>query len=442
MDAPKRGLGTYYLLVATEALSMIGSQTSSLAVGIAVFRLTGHATPLALIGVFYALPWILFGGLGGAIADRFDRRRLMLVANLGFALTSGLLLLAFAAGAFQLWQLYALVVVNGLFSLVEAPALQASVSMLVPDDHRDRANAIQQLSYPASVVLSGAFAGLLYAAVGVTGAILVDLATFAVAIAVLAVVRIPMPPPPASEGDRAAAPSVWRQSFDGFRYLGGRLPLLALCLYIALVSALAGGMFWALMTAYVLDRVRDTGVYGFVVAAGFTGAIGGALVMTAWGGLRPRIHTVMIGILLAGAGMALFGVVRTPIPLAATLFVLTFAIPPANAAIFSIFQAKVAPDHQGRVFAAMNQLSALLGPLASLAAGPLADRWLEPAVGKPGWSALALAVGAAPGAGIGLIYLGAGLAVVAITAAFYATPSFRRMEAVLPDQPAAAEAAA
>jgi DHA3 family macrolide efflux protein-like MFS transporter len=426
-----RSTSTYYVLVATQGLSIIGSRTSSLAVGIAVFRLTGHATPLALIGVFSVAPWALLGGLGGAIADRFDRRRVMLGANVGYALTSALLLAAFVSGTFQLWQLYALTFVNGALNAVESPALLASIAMLVPDEGRDRANAIQQLNYPTAVVLSAAFAGVLYAAVGVAGAIAVDLATFFVAIAVLALVRIPMPQ---SSGGGGASHKLWRQSFDGVRYLIGRPPLGALSLYIAVVSAIAGSLFWALMTPYVLDRVHKTTVFGFVVAAGFSGAIAGALVMAAWGGTRPRIHTVMVATLLAGVGMSLAGIARAPVPLAAALFVLTSAIPFANAAIFSIFQATVAPAWQGRVFAALGQLQALLGPLASLAAGPLADRVFEPAVGKAVWTSVAWAVGDAPGAGIGLIYMVGGLCMVALTLAAYGSPGIRHIEAPTPDQ--------
>ncbi|MFI4973653.1 MAG: MFS transporter [Caulobacterales bacterium] len=426
------GAVTYYVLITTQALSWIGSQTSSLAVGIAVFRLTGHATPIALVSVCWAAPRIVLGGLGGALADRFDRRSLMLAANLGYAVASGLLLLAFLSGAFQLWELYALTVVSGVFGVVEAPALQASVAMLVPERDRDRANAIQELSYPSAVVIAAAFAGVLYASVGVAGAIVVDMFTFMVAVAVLAVVRIPMPAT-STEG-RAAWSGLWRQSLDGFRYLAGHPTLLTLCIYISLVGATAGGLFWALMTPYVLDRVHATPTFGLVVGIGFSGAIAGALAMAAWGGTRPRIHTVMVSTLLAGAGMALAGVSRTPVPLAAALFLLTFVIPFANAALSSIFQGKVAPDLQGRVFAAMGQLGALLGPIASLTAGPLADRVFEPAVAQPGWRTVAWAVGTAPGAGIGLMYVIAGLWIFGLTVAIYASPAVRRVEAP-PDHP-------
>lgn len=421
------GAATYYLLVATQTLSWIGSQTSSLAVGIAVFRLTGHATPIALIGVFWSLPRIVLGGLGGALADRLDRRALMLAANLGYVVSNGLLLLAFVSGRFQLWQLYALTALSGMFGVAEAPALQASVAMLVPDRHRDRANAIQELSYPSAVVVAAALAGLLYASIGVAGAILVNLATFAVAIAVLAVIRIPMPA--ANADGHAAGGGVWGQFFGGFGYLAGRPALLTLCIYISLIGATAGGFFWSLMTPYLLDRVHATSVFGFVYGIGFAGAIAGALAMAAWGGTRPRIHTVMVSTLLAGVGLALTGAARTPVMLAAAMCLLTFVIPFANAAISSIFQGQVAPDFQGRVFAAVAQLSTLLGTLASLAAGPLADRIFEPAVARPGWRTIAWAVGGAPGAGIGLMYLIAGLWIVGLSAAVYASPAVRRVEA-------------
>ncbi len=420
------GAVTYYVLIATQALSLVGSQASSLAVGIAVFRLTGQATPLALVGVFWAAPLVLLGGLGGAIVDRFDRRVLMLAANVGYTVASGLLLLAFVSGAFRLWQLYAVTTADSILGAVAAPALQASVAMLVPDRHRDRANAIQELTYPGAVVVAAPLAGVLYAAIGVPGAIAADMLTFVAAVAVLSVLRIPMPAAGAER--RPAWIRVWRQSLDGFRYLAETPALLALCIYISLVSVTAGGFFWAVFTPYLLDRVHATTTFGLVYGVGFSGAIFGAVAMAAWGGARPRIHTVMVSMLIAGAGIVLVGIARSPFALVAALFLLTFAIPFGNAAITSIFQGQVAPDRQGRVFAAMGQLTALLVPFATLSGGALSDRLFEPAVRLPGWRAVAWVVGAAPGAGIGLMYVLAGLWLIALTAAVYASPSIRRVE--------------
>ena len=237
--APSLRLAIYYALLVTETVSLIGSQISEYAVSIAVFRATGHATPLALVAFFSAAPGVLLGGFAGALADRFDRRGMMLIANVGFILCSGLLLLSFASGAFQLWHLYALTLGAALFAALERPAFQASIAMLVPDSHRDRANAIGQMTGSAAGVIAPAVAGMLYALVGVVGSISIDIATFVAAIAVLAIVRIPRPAETA-EG-LAMRAAVWRQAFDGFRYLAARPALLGFCGYISVVNFLANG---------------------------------------------------------------------------------------------------------------------------------------------------------------------------------------------------------
>src|SRR4029077_15920903 len=116
----------YYALLVAQTVSLIGSQISGYAVSIAVFRTTGHATPLALVAFFSTAPSILLGGFAGALVDRFDRRSMMLIANFGFTVFSGLLLLSFASGAFRLWHLYVLTLGTSLFAALDQPAFQAS----------------------------------------------------------------------------------------------------------------------------------------------------------------------------------------------------------------------------------------------------------------------------------------------------------------------------
>src|SRR5579863_8885201 len=385
-QAPGRGLRTYYLLVATEAVSQLGSNISFFAVGIAVFIKTSHATPIAIIAFCQTLPWIVGAGFGGALADRHDRRRLLILANAGFVVTSALLLASFASGEFQLWHLYALALITSAIRTVSGPAFSASVAMLVPVGHRDRANAIGQMTGPAANAVAPALAGLLYAVIGVTGAILIDIATFGLAILVLLAVCIPMPAKTA-EG-AAMAGAVWRQVFDGALYLWRRPTLLGLCLVVSLVSFLMGGL-GVLILPYPLARTHSTVAFGIVLASADVGMIAGAAAMAAWGGTRPRIHTVMLALLVAGLLLAVAGVARTTPELAASFFGFMFMLPFVNTASTSIFQAKVAPDVQGRVFAAMGQIAVLTTPLAFLIAGPLTDQVAEPAVRSPGWRAVA-----------------------------------------------------
>ncbi|HEY1749832.1 MAG TPA: MFS transporter [Caulobacteraceae bacterium] len=437
-SAGASGSRAYYILLVAQAISLLGSQISGLAVSIAVFRQTGHATPLALVAFFSVAPRIVLGGFAGALADRFDRRRIMRLANAGYVVSSGLLLASFASGAFQLWHLYVLVLGSALCAAIEAPAFQASVAMLVPDSHRDRANALAMIGGPVAGVLAPTIAGLLYAIIGVVGSISLDLASFVVALVALALVRIPMPAKTA-EG-LAMQASVWRQAFDGFRYLGARPALLGLCGCFSITSFLALGVL-VLNVPYILDRTGNVAVLGAVMGAVNLGGLAGAIAMAAWGGTRPRIHTVMLAAVLVGAFLALAGVSRGALSIGASLFMLMFAIPFIEAASMSIFQAKTAPDLQGRVFAAVGQITGLLRPAAYLVTGPLADRVFEPARRTPLWRHVAWLVGAGQGAGIGLMFVMAGTLALCLSLAFYAVPAIRRMETTLPDHGAAAEPA-
>jgi MFS family permease len=439
-EAPIRGVGlrTYYVLLVAQAVSLLGSQISGLAVSIAVFRQTGHATPLALVAFFQVAPRIVLNGFAGALADRFDRRWIMLLANVGYVVTSGLLLASFASGAFQLWHLYALVLAASLCAVIEAPAFQASVAMLVRDSHRDRANAVGMIGGPAAGVLAPTIAGLLYAVIGVVGAISLDIASFVVALIALVVVRIPMPAQTA-EG-LAMRASIWRQAFDGFRYLIARPALLGLCGCFCVTNFFALGVM-ALNVPYLLDRTGSVAVLGVVMGALNVGALAGAVAMAVWGGTRPRIHTVMLAAAMVGTFLALAGMSRSALSIGASLFMLMFAIPFIEAAAMSILQAKTAPDLQGRVFAAFAQITALLRPAAYLIAGPLADRVFEPARRAPVWRLVAWLVGTGQGAGIGLMFVIAGTLTLVFSLVGYGVPAIRRMEATLPDHGATAEPA-
>jgi DHA3 family macrolide efflux protein-like MFS transporter len=156
--------------------------------------------------------------------------------------------------------------------------------------------------------------------------------------------------------------------------------------------------------------------------------------MGAWGGTRPRIHGIMLGLLFRAACLALYGMARTPLTLGLTLFFVFFTNPLVDASFASLLQLKVPAALQGRVFALLFQLMYLTNPLSLLLTGPLVDRVLEPAVGASWWAAAAPLVGRAPGSGMGLLMLGAGGLMFLLTALVYAHPATRRVERDIPDQ--------
>jgi DHA3 family macrolide efflux protein-like MFS transporter len=188
-----------------------------------------------------------------------------------------------------------------------------------------------------------------------------------------------------------------------------------------------------LLTPYVLARGGSEIVLGLVLAALNIGSIVGGVIVSAIGGRKPRMHGMMRAMLAAGLFLALTGVARDAWAIGVAMFLFMACFPFMNAPYMSIMQAKIAPDVQGRVFAAIGQLSSVMVPLAYLAAGPLADRVFEPAVGTPAWQSFAPLVGEGAGAGMALMLLLCGVASFSLSLFVYALPTIRRLETALPD---------
>ncbi len=427
----QNSLKTFYILLITQTVSLIGSRMTSLAIGIHIFQDTNAVTPLAMVGFFMTLPALLSAGVAGVLADRWNRRYVMAIADAGQALATLLLLLSFASGAFQLWHLYAVTILSALFAMFQGPAFMASVTMLVPDEHRDRANAIQQLTWPTSGILAPVLAGGLFAMVGVVGVMTIDLVTFGIAMVVVLAVSIPHPEQSA-EGRAMTPDKMWKEALVGLRFLWSKRMLFWLMISAAVANFLIGG---ALMmdTPYILTLTGSEAMLGIILGVMSVGPVIGSLLMSIWGGTTPRIHTIVPGMAMEGVGLIIFGLARDPFWLGAGLFVALLPVPFVNSAFMSLFQVKVPPDLQGRVFSAIGQLSMLLSPLSYYLVGPLADKVLEPAVGSASWQIVAPLVGNEPGSGMGLMILVYGGLMVGILLAFYALPAVRHMEAALPD---------
>jgi DHA3 family macrolide efflux protein-like MFS transporter len=420
---------TFYILAITQVLSLIGSGMTSVALGIRVFAETGDTTSVLLAGFFAALPMMAAGSFAGVLVDRWERRRVLVLCDAGQAVGTLLLLASFLSGGFQLWHLYAVATLQGLLGMFQRPAMEATVALLVPPAHLDRANVIRQLAGPAAGILAPVLAGALYGLVGVAGVMAVDLATFAVAVAVVSRARIPRP----SRPDGAARRSIWADYRSGLTFLRERPTLLYLMFYAAAINFLLAGPM-SLTTPYVLTLTGSERTLGLLLGTMNIGIVAGGVMMGAWGGTRPRIHGIMLGLLFRAACLALYGLARTPPALGLALFFIFFTNPLVDASFASLLQLKVPAALQGRIFALLFQLMYLTNPLSLLLTGPLVDRVLEPAVGASWWAAAAPLVGRAPGSGMGLLMLGAGGLMFLLTALVYAHPATRRVERDIPDQ--------
>jgi DHA3 family macrolide efflux protein-like MFS transporter len=433
--AERRGLApgtrTFLLILGGQAVSTFGTGLTTFALGVWVYRRTGRVTDFALIGLFSTLPAILFSPIAGALVDRWDRRLAMMlsdaVAALMTLLVAGLLL----AGRLALPVLYAAMTVASVFGSLRWPAYSAATTLLVSKRQLARASGIDQFGQAASQLLAPAAAGFLLAVIQVPGLLLIDAATYLVALGTLVVARVPPVGAPARPAaDRTSLASEIR---TGWRFIMERPGLRHLLLYLAMINLLAG--FNAALETPLVLSIASPLQLGVVLSLVSAGLLAGSLVMSAHGGPRRRADGVLGFGLLYGASFLAIGLYAAVPAIAAASFVLMFTVPLINGCSQAIWQSKVPPELQGRVFAVRRMIAQASLPVALVAAGPLADRVFRPLLAPKG--ALAASVGRVFGVGdaraFGLLYVTLGaLAVVASLAAWPAR-RFRLLEDELPD---------
>ncbi|MGW8251353.1 MAG: hypothetical protein ACWGO1_11980, partial [Anaerolineales bacterium] len=215
-------------------------------------------------------------------------------------------------------------------------------------------------------------------------------------------------------------------------FIWQRRILFYLMIYAAFINFLLSGPM-ALSTPYIISLTGSEKTLGLLLGGMNLGIVVGGVVMMIWGGTRPRIHGIMLGLLFRAAWMVVYGVVRTPPMLGVALFFIFFTNALVDASFMSILQIKVPPEMQGRVFSLLFQMMYIANPLSLLLTGPFVDKLLEPAVSNPGWRLVEPIVGSQPGSGMGLLIMIAGVLMFTSTALIYSWSKTRSVEKDLPD---------
>lgn len=423
-------LRTFYIMTMTQVLSLIGSRMTQFALGVWIYTETGQTTPMMLVLFFSTLPMMFGGSLAGVFADRWDRRKLIMATDAGQAIPTLLIMLSFLTNNFEVWQLYLTALVQTTFGMLQGSAVDASVTMLVPDEKRDVANGLRQATGPLAGLIAPMIGGLLYVLVGVEGILLIDVITFLIAVGVISQMHIPMPP--ASAEGHATRGSVWQEVKGGVDFLRQRPTLFWLLIYLTAFNFVVAGPA-NLLSPYFLELTDSQRTLGILLGITNIGPIAGALLMGSLSRNTSRMTLIMRGLVFLCAWMVLVGIARSPLTLAFTTFMVMLPLPLINGTFMSIMQIKTPPDMQGRVFALVMQLSAFAVPFSFLVTGPLVDQVFEPAVNSAAWEMFAPIWGQEAGAGMGLLLSLCAVVVLGMTGVVFAIPRMRRLEADLPD---------
>jgi len=425
-----------------QVISFIGSGLTSFALGVWVLQKTGEITKYALISMFFVLPGVLLGPLAGTLVDRWDRRKAMFISDLGAGLSTLSIAIMYLLGGLQVWHIYVAVFISGAFGSLRMPSIQAAMTQMIPRKNLGRASGMMEIVTIGQFLIAPAIAGGLMGKIGLAGVIMIDFTSFLFAITILFFVRIPRAD--ATAEGRAGSGSMLQEMIYGWKYILGRPGLAALMLLFAL-SSFTTEMTVVLFTPLILS-FGTTAQLGLAMSLCASGFLVGGILMSIWGGPKRRIRVVIIFMFLLGLFLGLIGLRASVGLIVIGGFLSTLIVPIISSSNQVIWQKKVAPDVQGRVFAIRRTITLATPLVTYVVAGPLSDRVFEPlmAVNGPLAGSIGQILGTGAGRGIGLLFVTMGLLLVLITAVSCLFPHLRRVENELPDavicQPVRAEA--
>lgn len=407
---------------------------TSFALGIWAWQVTGSAQALALVGVFTYAPLIVVTPFVGVLVDRWNRKLVMMLSDLGAVLATLTIFLLYRSGQMEIWHIYAATGFASAFQAFQWPAYSASVTLMVPKAQYSRASGIVSMVESASNILGPILAGALIGWVGVEGILLIDILTFGVAIITLLSVVIPQPDIRPVE---MTLQRFWGDIVYGFEYIFKRPGLLGLQL-IFFAANFMTVIGWAVVSPMVLARTGgDAAILGWVQSTAAVGALLGSLLLAAWGGPKRLINGVLIGWLLSGLlGRFLMGLTVLPPVWMASAFLLAFFMPTVNGCNQAIWQRKVSPERQGRVFSARRFIAQLTIPISMGVSGWLAETVFEPGFENPQtWlgRTFGFLVGTGKGAGLSFMLLLSGCLVAVVGLAGWFFPQVCEVEKRLPD---------
>ncbi|MCJ7469612.1 MFS transporter [Candidatus Bathyarchaeota archaeon] len=437
-DSGKTGMLGFTIIWIGQVLSLLGTSMTGFTLTIWAWRLTGQATALALVALFSFLPVVVISPIAGAVVDRYDRKKVMMLADFAAGLPTVAVLLLYSAGSLQIWHLFITGAVSGAFQAFHFPAYSAAVTMMLRKEQLGRANGMLATAQFVSMIFSPVIAALILSIAGFAGGVplvlMFDITTFLFAISMLLFVHIPRPP--VTEAGLKGMGSIWKESLYGFRYIYERSSLLGLQLTFFAVN-LVGGFSNTLLAPLVLARTNDDQVIlGSIMSAVGIGGLIGSILLIVWGGPKRKVHGVLFGTAaLSLFGVLFFGLGHNVYTWALTAFLGMIFFPIINGSSQAIWQAKVAPDVQGRVFATRLLIAQISIPLAMVLTGPLADWVFEPAMMNGGslTAVFGWLLGTGPGAGMALMFVITGILGVLVGLVAYMVPVIRNAEDILPD---------
>lgn len=392
----------FLILWASQGVSAMGTAMTNYALVIWIYGQNGTASSVTLLTLSSFLPTILFRFFAGAAADRWNKKRIMLVSDLFAACGTAVIFTLYVSDSLQIVHLYIISFLMSLMNAFQVPAAYVATSLLVPKEHYNRAGGLQAVSNAAVSILSPALGGIILTWGGMDAVLTVDLLTFVAAFLALLCIRFPK----LEQDAQSSEASFWSNCVSGLRYLSENPYIFRLIVFIAAINFLAKLGPDGLMSAFVLSRTYGGQTeLGIVQSFVSLGLLAGGMITTAQKSSSGEVKTVFkmcCFIFLAGIGLSIS---RSVIGWCLFAFIQYLCAAVMNVHWSTLMRSAVPIELQGRVFSARDTLQNCTIPVGLYLGGLLADRVFEPFCAKTSAAQKLLVAMFGEGSGAGMAAL-------------------------------------
>lgn len=399
-------LKSFLILWGSQAVSSFGTAMTNFALIIWAYKQQGTVSSITLLSVCSYLPSILFCFLAGAIADRWNKKKIMLICDLIAALGTLAVFILYSTESLRVWHLYVINFTLSFMNAFQNPASYVAVSLITPKEHFIRVSGLQAFSNSLVAIITPALATAVLAFGGLRVILLIDLISFAVAFSLLLFfIKIPSV---SSDGDKKNE-SFLKNCMEGLNFLREHIPIWKMILFFSFINLLASIAGNGIMPAMILARTGDNQVaLGIVSSSIGLGALAGSILVTAAKPFKSRTKVIFLSCAVSFLLCDILWAVGQNLAIwVFAAFAGNLPLPFLSANLTTIMRTKVPIEMQGRVFSARDTFQYITIPIGLSLGGYLADNIFEPFMLNTSLlqQMLSKLVGTGRGSGMAVIYL-------------------------------------
>ncbi|WMT39333.1 MFS transporter [Paenibacillus sp. D2_2] len=423
MDNSNKLFGRFLILWSGQFISAIGNGLTSFGLGIYVFQMTGKASAMGLVTLLAFMPSLLLSAFAGVLADRYDRRLLMILGDSLSAIGLVFILICMLRGEAQLWQICVGVTISSVFSSLLDPAYKATVTDLLTKEQYTKASGLVQIAGTSKFLISPIIAGYLLVISDIKLLLIIDICTFFVTVTTTLVVRSGL-----ASKTYERANSFIRDFKDGWSAISGNRGVLVLIFMTSLLTFLLGiietlsiPMLLAFSKSSVIGTVETIVASGMLV----TSVVIGFLPIK-----KDYVKILSFSMFLVGIFMAMFGLRENIVLICVAGFLFFAMIPFANVSLDYLVRTNIDNSKQGRAWALIGVITQFGYVAAYGLAGLIADYLFTPLLVEGGVLAGSVGriIGTGSGRGTGFLIIVSGIVLSLLSIVLYNLKSVRKLE--------------